>query len=159
MNQEEYGTNYQEHLLEEYKLYVEMADRISQRRAVANSFFLALHTALFGFSVGLTGFTGGQFENQAAGLAAAAFGLPFGYIWYRILKSYRQISAAKYQVVHDLESQLPVAPYDKEWEKAGRGQDPKLYIPLTKVEAWVPWVFGSGYLIAIALATTLIIRD
>ena len=36
MDREEYGTNYQAHLLEEYKLYVEMADRVSQRRAVAN---------------------------------------------------------------------------------------------------------------------------
>ena len=32
--------------LEVYKLAVEMADRISGRRAIANSFYLALHSAL-----------------------------------------------------------------------------------------------------------------
>lgn len=156
MNPEEYGSHYQEHLLEEYKLYVEMADRVSQRRALANSFFLALHTGLFGFAVGLSGLSSGQFENQAAGLVASVFGFPFTYVWYRVLKSYRQLNSAKYKVVHELEAKLPVAPYDNEWEKAGRGEDPKLYVPLTEVEAWVPKVFAIGYLAAVALAITLI---
>jgi len=30
---EEYGPEYRAHLMEQYKLYVEMADRVSQRRA------------------------------------------------------------------------------------------------------------------------------
>ncbi len=36
---------YQAVLLEQYKLYVEMADRVSARRALANTFFLTLNTA------------------------------------------------------------------------------------------------------------------
>ena len=35
-----------EHALEQYKLYVEMADRISARRQTANSFFLSVNTAI-----------------------------------------------------------------------------------------------------------------
>ena len=31
-SREQYGANYDSHLLEQYKLYLEMADRISQRR-------------------------------------------------------------------------------------------------------------------------------
>lgn len=159
MNSDKYGSRYQEHLLEEYKLYVEMADRVSQRRALANSFFLALHTGLFGLSVGLSGLSSGQFENQAAGLVASVFGFPFAYVWHRVLKSYRQLNSAKYKVVHELETELPVSPYDNEWEKAGRGEDPKLYVPLTVVEAWVPKVFAIGYSAAVALAVMLIIRS
>ena len=33
-------------LLEQYKLYVEMADRISARRGLTNSFFLTLNTGI-----------------------------------------------------------------------------------------------------------------
>ena len=33
-------------LLEQYKLYVEMADRISSRRQISNSFFLSINTAI-----------------------------------------------------------------------------------------------------------------
>src|ERR1700712_4485743 len=34
-------------ILEQYKLYVEMADRISARRALTNTFFITLNTAVF----------------------------------------------------------------------------------------------------------------
>ena len=40
------------HLLEQYKIYVEMADRISHRRAVANTFFLTFNTAVVGALAG-----------------------------------------------------------------------------------------------------------
>lgn len=43
---EVYGSEFEKHLFEQYKLYVEMADRISTRRMWANSFFLSVHTAL-----------------------------------------------------------------------------------------------------------------
>ena len=42
----EYGEAYQAHLLEQYKLFVESADRISQLRQQANRFFLTINTAL-----------------------------------------------------------------------------------------------------------------
>jgi len=158
MNPEEYGSHYQEHLLEQYKLYVEMADHISQRRASANSFFLTLHTGLFGLAVGLSGLSSGQLENQLAGFIASIFGLPFTYAWYRVLKSYRQLNTAKYKVVHELEAKLPAAPYDDEWEKTDRGENPKLYTPLTTVEGKVPLIFASGYLAAAIFATILMLK-
>jgi len=43
---ESYGAEFEKHLFEQYKLYVEMADRISTRRMLANSFFLSAHTTL-----------------------------------------------------------------------------------------------------------------
>ena len=38
--------NYQGHWIDMYKLYVEMTDRISQRRSSANNWFITLNTAL-----------------------------------------------------------------------------------------------------------------
>ena len=38
---------YQSAVLEQYKLYVEMADRISNRRGLTNTFFLMLNTGIF----------------------------------------------------------------------------------------------------------------
>jgi hypothetical protein len=37
------------HLLDQYKMYVEMADRISQRRTTANNYFLSVNSAILGF--------------------------------------------------------------------------------------------------------------
>ena len=44
--QEQYGDSYKEHILEIYKLYVDMADRVSQRRANTNAFFISVNTFL-----------------------------------------------------------------------------------------------------------------
>ena len=46
MKRDEYGDNYQAHLLEQYKLYVEMADRVSQRRDQSNRFYVTSVSAL-----------------------------------------------------------------------------------------------------------------
>ena len=46
MDRDKYGDNYQAHLLEQYKLYVEMADRISQRREQSNRFYAGLVSAI-----------------------------------------------------------------------------------------------------------------
>ena len=42
MSPEEYGDKYSDHLPEQYKLYVEMTDRVSQRRERSNQFFITL---------------------------------------------------------------------------------------------------------------------
>lgn len=43
---DEYGPSYRDHSLEIYKSYLEMTDRISERRQKTNAFFLAVNTAL-----------------------------------------------------------------------------------------------------------------
>lgn len=151
MNREEYGTNYQAHLLEEYKLYVEMADRVSQRRGLANAFFLSLHTGLFTLAVGLAGFSSDRSEFEISGLIAALFGLPLAILWIRIINSYRQLNAAKYTVVRELEKHLPAAPYDRESTLGEGGEDSNKYHQLTKEEVWVPGLFFVAYA---AVATT-----
>jgi len=42
----ESGDAYRQHLFDQYKLAVEMADRVSARRTQANTFFLAVNTGL-----------------------------------------------------------------------------------------------------------------
>ncbi len=159
LTQEEYGDNYRPHLLEQYKLYVEMADRVSQRRATANTFFLTLNTGLLGLATGLAGFSFDAAQIWAISWGAAIFGLGFSYVWWRILESYRQLNSAKYKVVGDLEAKLPVAPYDDEWEKVGRGNNPKLYLQLTVVEARVPRLFGLGYFMVAIVAGVFFVRS
>jgi len=125
------------HLLEQYKLYLEMADRISSRRQSANSFFLSLNTAL----VALVSYLclGGQ--NGSWYVVVAIAGIAISYMWYRLVRSYKDLNTAKFKVIHEIESKLPMAPYDAEWEAVGRGKAPELYLPFTHVEIYVPWVF------------------
>jgi hypothetical protein len=135
----DYGSLYAQHLFEQYKLAVEMADRVSARRMQANTFFLGVNTGL------LTLFSALGKERMISGLSGALPVLALlllCFVWWRIVRSYRQSNSGKYQIILQLEALLPAAPYAAEWEALGKGRDPNLYLPLTRLENWVPALFG-----------------
>ena len=138
IDSDKYGDKYKEHLLEQYKLYVEMADRISGRRQTANSFFLSINTAIVAF-VSDVGLCAGKGANFYWVISCA--GMVLCFFWYRMIRSYKDLNSAKFKVIHEMEAKLPFAPYDLEWDKIGRGDDKKLYLPFTHIEINVPWVF------------------
>lgn len=129
-------------LFEQYKLYVEMADRISSRRLTSNSFFLSINSAI----IALGGYASLRFHSALStpvAIVAALTGITLCLLWQRLLASYRHLNTVKFRVIHELEKLLPVSPYDAEWQLAGRGEKPKRYLPLTHLERWVPWVFAA----------------
>lgn len=79
-----------------FELAVEMADRVSARRATANSLFVTLHTALVA-AIGLVrprrletvgGTTTGKLVEDNFGLVlTAAFGVVLALTWFLLLKS------------------------------------------------------------------------
>jgi len=143
-----YGESYQAHSLEIYKLYVQMADNISARRQSANSFFLAVNTAI----IGIVGYVGGPSGKWNWIISLA--GLVLCYAWYRLIRSYKDINSGKFKVVHEIEKELPLSPYDAEWEALGRGKNSKLYLPFTHIEIWVPAIFGALHAIVLLLSVS-----
>ncbi len=139
-------------VLEQYKLYVELADRVSARRSLANTFFLTLNTAVFTV-------LGVVWEDPRDG--SSWYGVfPLValvsqcLVWFWIIRSYRQMSAGKWAVVGALEQRLPASPWwSAEWVALGEGRDPSRYWPLTHVEQWVPFLFALFYVVGfLALA-------
>jgi hypothetical protein len=132
--------------LEQYKLYLEMLDRISERRQTANSYFLTINT-------GLCGLVGYLFSRDAAPELHNLFwlipiaGILLSYFWYRLVRSYRDLNSAKFTVVHLIEEHLPLAPYKAEWIELGEGKDSKRYTPFTHLEIWVPRSFMIMYFV------------
>ncbi len=154
---ESYGTKeqYYGHIFEQYKIFIEMADRISTRRNLANTFFLTLHTLIIG-TIGFTYEKGPLFTNKWLIIFPLIAVLALCYVWWRLLKSYRQLNTAKYKVIGEYERQLPSSPYwSAEWKALGEGNDPELYKPLTDVEKWVPIIFGLLYIIGSIAITWL----
>ena len=142
---------YLEHLLEQYKIYVEMADRISARRHAANVFFLTLHSsavAAIGFSLEKIGKIDPLWVLIFPALALLIICL----VWWWLIRSYRNLNTAKYKVIGKMEEQLPYSPYWKEeWKELGEGNDWRKYLQLTVIEQWVPVMFGLIYLLFICL--------
>ena len=148
---DEYGPSYRDHSLEIYKAYLEMADRISERREKANSFFLVVNTALIALLAN-DAFGSSAATPRALELLVPVAAVVLCYLWYRIIRSYRDLNSAKFKVIHAIERQLPLRPYDAEWESVERGKNPKLYLPFTHVEGVVPWLFMIFHAILAASA-------
>jgi hypothetical protein len=135
-------------LLEQYKLYVEMADRISQRRQSTNTYFLSVNTFMISFFAYAIS---GKSNIYIAFSAISIAGWALCYVWYRLIRSYKDLNSGKFKVIHEMEGLLGYAPYDIEWDKLGRGKDKKLYKPFTEIEPFVPLVFAVLYLITILM--------
>jgi hypothetical protein len=139
------GLTYDAVLLEQYKLYVEMADRISARRGLANSFFLTLNTSVIAlFAV---------FKDIKPGPTAWYLGIPLValvaecFAWFYLVRSYRLLNGAKFRVVGALEERLPASPFWRaEWWALGEGHDRRKYWPLSHIEQWVPILFALTYI-------------
>lgn len=125
-------------VLEIYKMLVEMADRVSQRRQSANSFYLTVNTAIIG---GAAYLSQSQFGHMGT-LAVSAAGIAICFLWVRAVVSYKSLNAAKFEVITALEERLPVSPYKDEWDILDVDGDGKKHKPFHKTEVLVPVVFG-----------------
>lgn len=156
--QKEYGAEYRAHVLEMYKLYIEMADKIGERRQSGNSFFLTLNSAI----VALVGYVNLSDSPTQGGVPVfwliPVAGMVLCYLWYRLIHSYRDINSGKFKVVHAIEKILPLRPYDAEWAALGRGENPKLYLPFTNTEMVVPWIFFTIHLTIVLISIIEFIR-
>ena len=144
-------------LIEQYKLAAEMADRVSARRGAANGFYFTVSSALLATS-----------ESLSLATASAA-GIVLACAWWLQLRSYRNLNAAKFEVIGKLEQRLPARVFGDEW--AILKQEPvertvlrsrplgRLVQPLSRhaelsvVEQVVPLVFLA--LFAVTLAHSL----
>jgi hypothetical protein len=100
------------HLLEQYKVYVEITDRISQRRGSTNTFFLTFNTAIV---AALAGFFQHVPSNISVVIYLAASVMAI--TWALLLKSYKNLNTAKFIVIGELEKRLPAQMfYAAEWK-------------------------------------------
>jgi hypothetical protein len=130
-----------------YKLAVEMADRISVRRGIANSFFLTVNTAL----MALLGTQDARWYPAAAGIVMCV-------TWWALLKSYRDLNRAKFEIILAMETRLPTRVYGDEWARL-RKEPVRFGLRSAALRAWlsqyrelgyieriVPWIFIIIYL-------------
>lgn len=137
-------------VLDIYKLAVEMADRVSARRALANAFFLTVNTTL----VAVVGLSTSQPDSTLRFIAVCVAGLAVSACWWLLLRAYRRLNSAKFAVINKIEDEhLPVKPYTDEWTELmpddvatnRRGRLGKALRELGSVERIVPIVFGLLY--------------
>lgn len=138
-------------VLDIYKLAVEMADRVSARRAVANAFFLTVNTTL----VAVVGLRTVAPDSTLLSIAVCSAGVAVSVCWWLLLRVYRRLNTAKFTVINRIEIEhLPIKPYTDEWtelmpSEAAAGRRARLgkIRELGGVERFVPVVFAVLYIV------------
>jgi hypothetical protein len=134
-----------------YKLAVEMADRVSARRAAANGFFLTVNTTL----VAVVGLRSSACGSVLPSIAVCLAGIVVAACWWFLLQNYRRLNEAKFVVINRIEDEyLPVKVFKDEWavlsgENAPVSRTERIKAGLKQlgaVERVVPVVFGALYI-------------
>ena len=140
----EYGADYNTHLFDQYKIFVESVEKTSDRRQQANNYFITINTALIsliGLSFQLKIFDTSEWIESLL----AILGIIICTIFWFLIRSYKQLNTGKFKVIHEIEKRLPLALYDYEWDVLGEGKDKAKYYPFSHIELWIPFVFGLLY--------------
>lgn len=142
-------------VIEVYKIAVEMADRVSSRRATANAFFLTVNTTL----VAVIGLNKTPASNPVMSISVCVAGILVAACWWFLLRNYRQLNEAKFKVINKIEAEhLPVKPFTDEWDQLGQNDPPEDrrsrvlvgFQQLGNIERVIPIIFGCLYLILLA---------
>ena len=136
----------EDHLIEQYKIFVESADKVSDRRAETNKFFISILSALLAFlAFVFTKKISAGYEKIIL-ISFSILGLLLNGIWFTNIMSYSKLNYAKFKIINDMEKRLAYRCFDKEWDELGRGKS-KEYKTLTSIEKLVPIILGIPFLL------------
>jgi len=142
MNSEE-----KEMYFQQYKIYIEGIEKISDRRESANKYYWTINTGII-LSIGYFLSLDLEFYDIVKILLPISIlGSFLSYIFWLLIRSYRQMNTGKFAVVHEIEEQLPISLYKKEWIKLGEGVDKSKYYPFSHIEGLIPLVFCGIYIL------------
>ena len=140
-----YGTKIDDHLLEQYKLYVDSSQKLSDRRVSTNSYLFTINSSL----LALLGLLAGLLADRKPLVMIPIAGCLLSLSWALLITSFKRLNAAKFDVIHDLEEKLPARVFQEEWRLLDTGPR-KPYTPMSDVERFIPWLFFAFYLILAA---------
>jgi len=126
----------------QYKLAVEMADRMSAKRHTSNKFFITLLSG-FGAFYSLLDRLPPSLGRSIAQYVLPILPLSLCFLWRSTVLSYRKINKAKWDAIGQLEANLPSQPFTQEGTNLGPGGS----FALTKLEKEIPVIIGLIFLL------------
>jgi len=142
-------------LIEQYKIIVEMADRTSARRGIANSFYITLLSALLAFVALLTNQGCFLTWQNILYIVLSVVGILICVTWLITIIAYKKLNRGRFAVIHEIEKHLPYPVFKQEWDILKEVKGKRKYRELTSIEAYIPVVMMIPY---ISLLTYSIIR-
>jgi hypothetical protein len=139
---------------DEYQMFSEHVQRLSERRQSASQIYLTVNTAAFGvlaFLVKDAGFRG--WGLVAVSVPLFVVGTMACVVWYRIIVQFRDVIGWHYEQLRAMEAGLDGSAriYTKEWERfyqplGGPSRGKERY-GFSRLEAWLPRLLVALYAI------------
>lgn len=126
-------------ILAQWQTCVEMANSISQRRDVMNNIFVTLNLAILA-SI--------SFAWDFKIILVLIAGLIVCILWCSFIRNFKLLNAEKFNVILEIEKQLPVKPYSEEWKRL---QKNRKYKDGTRLEKILPHMFILMYFTTICV--------
>ena len=133
----EYDGNYVSDLLDQYKMYVNLTDRINERIQQSQSFFLSINT----FAVGALGYTtleyginGEHPDITIMLLVASVLATVFSVTWSISIVLHRKHRRRRFKVINLIEERLPLALFYTETKLLESEGGLKLHFIHTRLE-------------------------
>jgi hypothetical protein len=154
---------------DEYRMFSENVQRLSERRQSASQIYLTVNTASFGvlaFLVNDAGFSG--WGLVAASVPLFVVGIMACAVWYRIIVQFRAVIGWHYEQLRAMEAVLEGSArvYTKEWERfykplkgsSGKSSKAQERYGFSRLEAWLPRLLIALYAIyAVGLVVAAIV--
>jgi hypothetical protein len=130
-------TKLEDHLFEQYRLYVDTSQKLSDRRLSTNSYLFTINSSL----VTVLGVLATFIQDRRDLTVIPAVGFLLAIAWMLLLTSFKRLNAAKFDVIHELEKSLPARLFYMEWEY----MKARKYWIMSDVERAIPVLFLVFY--------------
>ena len=137
IKKDEYGDQFNDHILEQWKTCAEMANCNSERRINSNNIYIAINAAI----IALT-----SFSLDYKSIVMSIVGIIVSILWQSTIKSYKELNRVKYRIINKIEKMLPISPYEYEWKLIN---EEGKYKRFTYLETFLPWIFIFLYSLCI----------
>ena len=150
-------------LLEQYKIYVKTSEDLVKRKQTVNGFYVTLNSVLLGAIISILCAVGDLPLLGSVNICwiiscfAAIIGVVICYSWLSILDSYSTLNSSKMKVIINIEKHLALNLYDTEWAFVTQKLGNKRYKSFSQKEKFIAYLFGSLYIILVALGIILAI--
>lgn len=126
-------------ILGQWQTCVEMANSVSQRRDTMNNIYITVNLAILA-SIAVS--------NNLKNTLIVIVGIVTCIMWKRSIKNYKILNEVKFKVINNIELNLPVQPFNQEWNSLKVN---KKYQDSTRIEKVMPYLFIAMYSLLIVI--------
>ena len=128
-------------LIKQYEIAVKAAIQVTTWRQNANSFYLAVNSAILPSTMYLYG------VSFLIALVLSIVGIGISILWSVSIGYFRKLNEIKFAIIHKMEEKLPYKIFKEEWDKHKK----RHMITVSQIEKFIPVLFIFAFVIPLII--------